>query len=385
MFERQGTNMTAREASPQLEALLNEFASRGIPGITAAVGTRRGLLWTGASGFANLETREPMHSEMLLGIGSITKTFVATVILQLVEEDRVRIDQTAADILGPSVSAIANAGRANIGQLLNHTSGIPSWEDDPQWIRAGRGDQLDASRVWGKRETLDYITHQPPLFPPGQKYSYSNTNYTLLGMIIEAITGVEAVCAIRARILEPLALKDIHFEGFESVSLNKLPRRYHWATSDFRRDAGVNVAFHEVLPQLIDASSSNLSTEWMAGGMVATARELVLYGAALRDGQLLNAQSMEFMTRWMPVQTDAQVGHNLFRKEYPGRPAAIGHNGAVLGFSATWYWLEGLDAVIAMIWNVGTVHSGQVPATILAADKILFTDGALQVARDASP
>ena len=74
----------------------------------------------------------------------------------------------------------------------------------------------------------------------------------------------------------------------------QLPHRYHWATPTFLEEAGVNATFSDVRPDLIDASGSNLSVEWTAGGMVSTARDLALYGTALRDGRLLNPESMAF-------------------------------------------------------------------------------------------
>jgi D-alanyl-D-alanine carboxypeptidase len=342
-----------------LQAFLDDGVSLGIPGISAAVATRDGVVWMGTAGAANVQTGEPVRADMLFGIGSITKTFLAVVTLQLVEEERVHFDDTAASVLGDVVWGIANAEHATIAQLLNHTSGVPSWEDDPNWIRDGRGALLDVDRMWGKSDTLAYIKGHPPVAAPGKTYNYSNTNYTLLGLIIEKVTGAAAVGEIRKRILKPLGLKDIYLEGFEPVPQDRLSHRYHWATPDFRRDAGVNKAFTELNPMLIDASRSNLSVEWTAGGMVATARDLALYGVALRDGELLTPQSMRFLTQWFPAGETIQVGHNVFREEYPDGFALIGHNGAVLGFSATLYWIEGADAVVAAMCNVGVTHSGE--------------------------
>ncbi len=84
---------------------------------------------------------------MLFGVGSITKTFAAVVILQLVEEGRLDLHATAASLLGVAVAGIPNADQATIAQLLNHTGGVPSWEDDPAWIHEGRGDRLDPGRI----------------------------------------------------------------------------------------------------------------------------------------------------------------------------------------------------------------------------------------------
>jgi CubicO group peptidase (beta-lactamase class C family) len=134
------------------------------------------------------------------------------------------------------------------------------------------------------------------------KFSYANTDFTLLGMVVEKVTGKEAVREIHRRILAPLGLKDIHLEGFEPVPQNRLPHRYHWAT------------------------------------------HLALYGVALRDGRLLKPQSMKFLTEWFPAGAGSKVRHNMFRHEYPGGLAIIGHYGDVLGFTGSLYWVEGTDA-----------------------------------------
>lgn len=350
-----------QDPATELQALLEEAVTEGIPGISAAIATRNGIVWRGVTGKADLQTGAPVRPDLLFGIGSITKTFIAVVILQLFEEGQLDLKATAASLLGAAVEGIPNTDKATIAQYLNHTSGLPSWEDDPAWIREGRGDLLDVSRIWDKTSTLPYITGHAPLANPGEKFSYANTNFTLLGMIIEEVTGNDVVDEIRRRILIPNGLKNIYLEGFEPVPGSQLPHRYHWATPAFRQNAGVNEAFPEVRPELIDVSSSNLSVEWTAGGMVATAQDLALYTVALRDGRLLRSQSMEFMTEWFPVEEGVQVGHNLYHIEYPDSLSIIGHNGDVLGFTGSMYWIEGVDAAVSVLCNVGAMHSGAVP------------------------
>ncbi len=368
------------EAASELQRLIDDGITIGIPGIAAAVATNEGVIWSGVAGVADLETGMPVRSDMLFGIGSITKTFVAVVVLQLAEEGRLDLGATAASLLGSAVDDIPNADEATIAQLLNHTGGVPSWEDDPEWISDGRGATLDPSRIWGKTETLPYIEGHEPLGAPGVAFSYANTNYTLLGMIIEQVTGEEAVDEIHRRILEPLGLADIHLEGFEPVPEVQLPRRYHWATANFREDAGVNLAFSEVSADLIDASGSNLSVEWTAGGMVASAQDLALYVVALRDGILLEQESMDFMLDWFPVGEGVQVGHNLFRRKYADSLAVIGHSGSVLGFTGSMYWVEGTDVVVAVVANVGTMHSGIVPGSAgSVAQARAFMDQAMRM------
>ncbi len=225
-------------AAAQLQALLDAGVAKGLPGISAAVANRTGVVWTGTAGMADLEAGTPVRPDMLFGIGSITKSFSTVVILQLAQEGRLDLHATAADILGDAVAGVPNADKATLLQLLNHTGGVPSWEDDPVWIREGRGSALDVKHIWGKDETLKYIKGHQPLAPPGEQYSYANTNFTLLGMVIEKVTGHTAVEEIHTRILNPLGLKDIRLEGFEPVPEERVPHRYHWDTDDLPEDGG---------------------------------------------------------------------------------------------------------------------------------------------------
>lgn len=189
-------------------------------------------------------------------------------------------------------------------------------------------------------------------------------------MLIEKITGNDAVTEIRRRILDPLRLSDIRLEGFEPVPNERIPRRYHRATPTFKEIAGVNPAFTEPRPGLIDATGSNLSVEWTAGGMIATACDLARYGAALRGGQLLNPESMKFLTEWYTIDDRSQVGHNVFRDTYPSGAALVGHDGNVLGFTGSLYWIEGVDVVVAVVANVGSMHSTSAGTGTAAADQV---------------
>lgn len=347
-----------------LQEQLDAAVSQGIPGIVAAIADSGGIRWTGSAGVAKLQTGEALRADHLFGLGSITKTFVAVVVHQLAEEGKLSLTQTPLDILGPdAVGDIPNASLATVAHLLNHTSGIPSWEDDPAWIRDGRGANTETGRIWGKTETLDYIRNSDALFTPGHYYSYANTNHTLLGMIIEQVTGNEATAEIRARVLNPIGAEDIYLEGFDEFSKTRTAPRYHHATEAFKRDAGVAADFPEIAPGIIDVSTSNLSVEWTAGGMVATLQDLVRYTLALRDGALLNEAAMARLYDWRPTLKPGDtgysslVGYGVFRYE-TSAGGWIGHGGDVLGYTANMHWHETEDLVVIVLANVGSMHSG---------------------------
>lgn len=349
-------------SGPTLRAALHEWRDGGFPSLSVAIGNTCGVVWTGVAGERNLESSDPATSTDLYGIGSITKTFVAVVVLQLAAEGVLDLIQPATHYARQLQNmGIANADTATLAQLMNHTSGIASWETDQRWIRDARGADLDPRRRWAPTDALAYIRGKPATAAPGVAYRYSNTNYTLLGLVIEAATGRPLTREIEERILIPLGLNSTFLEGYEAIPAERLPRRYHFGTGAFQEAAGVSPHFAESSQGLLDVSASSLAPEWAAGGIVMTADDLAAFALALRDGRLLAPEQLAFMQTWRPAEPGSEVGHGLFRLDRGNGLHTIGHGGAVLGFGAQMEWLEGGDAVIVSLANVGTIHSGETP------------------------
>jgi D-alanyl-D-alanine carboxypeptidase len=346
-----------------LHQLLASYAPTRLPGITICIG-RRDRKWAGAFGYSNLEESTPIQEFDAIGVGSITKTFVAVVAMQLVEAGQLDLDRVAQDYVGPNhFGDIANIESATIAQLMNHTSGIPSWEDDPQWIRDARGDQA-SPRIWSPTDSLEYIRGKRALFPAGSKYSYSNTNYTILGLIIEKIAGHPLWHEIARRVCAPLGLTNTFLDGFSKpAQVTHTANRYQYATPHFRATAGLSKFFRRIDANLVDVTQVNLSCEWAAGGILATAQDLVRFFAGLRSGNLLKTSSLKFMTTWKPTDIITQgnpfyVGHGLFRQKV-GEYWLIGHTGGVLGSTANVFWIEGTPTVYSVLSNVGIEDIGE--------------------------
>jgi D-alanyl-D-alanine carboxypeptidase len=333
-----------------LQVILEEGVAVGIPGLTAAIYNSRGKLWEFSAGCCNLENKTETAVSNLFGIGSITKAFLAVVILQLVDESRLKLSYTVRQFLNTEVIKDiknADAGTSTIEALLSHRSGIESWYDDPVWIANGRGRLLDPKKIWTRTEALEYITHPGSKTP--SRYSYSNTNYTLLGLIIEEITNDKAEAQIRKRILEPLNLNDTYLEGYQEPPYpDRVSSRYHWATKTFRETARICQAFSQPREDLVNATRSNISASWTAGCMISSSTSIAAFTIALRDGCLLSHTSMKVLQDWNPIGNAAELGHGAFRRESKfafGR--WIGHSGSVLGFSSTMWWKDGDEMKIA--------------------------------------
>ena len=345
--------------------------SMGIPGLSVAIGIGDRLFWTGTAGYSDISRQVPVNIHDRFGIGSITKTFVARVILQLVEEGRLDLNKTPMDYLNLDiVGRVPNTDKATLRELINHQSGIPTWEFQPDWIRKGRGEQMELGRVWGKTETLEYVAGQDvsAAFEPGERYSYSNTNYTILGLVIEAVTGNTVISEIRNRILEPLQLKDTYLESFEDIPGGYV-HHYHYATPDFKNAAGVHRGFTQIRPYLVESTPANLSPEWAAGGMVSSASDLVRWAQALRDGELLGpGMQKEVYTYYPPEKSQSTrmkyMQGVMWIDDFYQDHAVYGHSGGTLGFTALMYWFEDADITVVVLTNVGGMHSGLRPSPV---------------------
>ena len=347
----------------EINSLLQDAVTKG--GLSAAIGSIGAPVMTFCAGKADMVNDIPMQNEHILGIGSITKIFVAVVVFQLVEEGKLGLSDTIGSHLDPEVwHGIDDAETATITQLLSHTAGIDSWEDDPTWIIDGRGKALRPTHIWDKTETLDYIRRPKISAPSPGTWYYSNTNYTFLGLIIEKLTKSTAESEIRRRILLPLNMRNTYMEGFEPVNTEQATCRYHMATATFNHTAGIHPSFPIIQDGLIETTHSNLSVSWMAGGMMSTASDLLKLACALRDGELLKPSSMAAMQEWRPAGENREMGHGLFRMNILDKGTWIGHFGGVLGFTAGLWWQEDGDCAICVLGNVGTQHAGKVSSSV---------------------
>jgi D-alanyl-D-alanine carboxypeptidase len=206
-----------------LQKQLDLVVEAGIPGISAAIGSRGRVIWRGQAGSSDVTSNVDVSPKHLFGIGSITKVFASVVALQLHEEKLLSLSAKLGQYLDKAIlENTPNAGTATTASLLCHTSGITSW-GDPVWIRVGRGEDIDPLRSWGKSDTQDNIQHPSVLDSrkPG-KFAYSNTNFTLLGLVIQVITCSTAESEIGRWIVTPLKLTSTFLEGLKTFLRREL-------------------------------------------------------------------------------------------------------------------------------------------------------------------
>jgi D-alanyl-D-alanine carboxypeptidase len=300
--------------SPELQSALDDSVDPGgVPGVIAWVKDGAGRPSTGAAGVADLRAGRPIHPLDRFRIGSVTKSFVATVVLQLVAERRVSLEETVGRWL-PGV--LPYAGQITVRQVLNHTSGVPDYVSFTE-RELYHGNRF---RHWSPRELIGLIAGQEQLFAAGTAWSYSNTNYTLAGLIVERATRRSISEEIERRIIRPLRLHNTTFPIDFPFLLGRHARGY-----SIQYDEQMNPL--EDLP-LIDITAYNPSQAWANGNMVSDADDLTRFFRALLRGGLLPPGLLAQMKT--PV-LDSGYGLGLVITDSPCGPL-YGHDGVVPGF-----------------------------------------------------
>jgi D-alanyl-D-alanine carboxypeptidase len=320
----------------RIQRLLDNWRERAdVPAVTLAVVDASGSTFVAASGTAERGSDgAAVTADAQFRIASITKMFVATVVLQLAEEDRLDIDRPVADYL----PEFAHDPRITVRQLLNHTSGIPDYGRTKEF---NEGLIADRDRRWTTDEVLALVAAVRPDFDPGTDYLYSNTGYILLGQVIEAVTGSTWAVEVRRRILEPLQLTHTFAAGMEPVPGGVLP-----GYIDVDMDGDVENV------ETGNPWTSLETTEGAAGAMVSTAGDLATFAKALFGGRLLRSATLQEMVApgaHHPRNSNYGLGVVISRPDY--RLTTWGHGGFTLGFISVLWYLPQHDFVVTVLAN----------------------------------
>jgi D-alanyl-D-alanine carboxypeptidase len=266
---------------PVLQQIAAGLVAHGAPGALAVVRTSAGMHGA-AAGLASREHNVHLRLSDPFRIASITKSFVATVVLQLAAEGRLGLDDPVERWL-PGL--VPNGGAITLRELLSHTSGLFNYTENADF---NRDVTSDPGRVWAPRELVAFSSAQTPLFEPGTRWSYSNTDYIVLGLVVEAATGEPLEQQLRQRIIQPLHL--------ESTSLPS------GTAIDGRHAHGYIGRATVPLPPgtLLDLAGLSPTHLWAAGGMVSNANDVTLFYGRLLGGALLPTELAAAMRTLAP-------------------------------------------------------------------------------------
>jgi D-alanyl-D-alanine carboxypeptidase len=313
-------------AAARIDAAAAKTMAQGSPGMIIEVAKNSELLFSGTYGHADLEQKTPVTRDTVFKLASITKEFTAATILTLVEEGKLKFDDT----VGQHVPEFTAAANVKLYELLVQTSGIPDYAEDPAGAKT-------KSIAKTPEEMLAWIIELTPRleFQPGRKWAYSNSNYVLLGLIAERVTGQPLATLFRERLFKPAGMTSTAFDDPADV----VPNRAH----GYRRSK--------------DAPSGFRNAAWIsptipgpAGGLRGTAQDLLRWKSALFGGRILKPQSLKTIvapgvlldgrTTKFGMPEDWQKGLNsdygmgVFIRPTKGG-TRIGHSGDIDGFS-TW-------------------------------------------------
>ncbi len=293
-------------APPTLRSLLNTVAKAGSPGVVAVV--RDGsTTFHFVAGVANRKTRAPMQTDNRFRVGSITKSFVAALVLQLIGRGNLSFGDSVESLL-PGV--VPGGSQITVRQLLQHTTGLYDYVSDPQVFAPYLKGTL--GYVWTPHALLGVAFSHPPLFKPGTRWSYSNTNYILLGLIVQAVTGKTLGAELSRRIFRPLGLDATSFEAGRRVPAP--------AAHGYYLDR--------------DVTTLSGSWAWAAGAIVSTADDVAAFYRALFSGKVVPPALLRTMVSTVPTRSGPDgYGLGLLRLETPCGPA-FGHNGLVPGYAS---------------------------------------------------
>lgn len=264
----------------QFQRDLQAITATGVTGVLGEV-TLAGHRMIGAHGVADIVTRRPVNPYGYFRIGSTTKTLVSVVLLQLAEEGRISLEDSVEEWLPGMVSGNGYDGAAiTIRHLLQHTSGIHNYTETEQMT-----DQLGSVEGYYRtrfnsvtpEELVALGLSEPPDFPPGTGWHYSNTNFVLAGLIIERVTGRSWSQEVRTRILQPLGMR----HTFDPGTRPGLPHPHARGYQQFTEDG-----------PLVDTTLGNYSWAHAAGALISTAGDLGRFWRALERGELLGPVGM---------------------------------------------------------------------------------------------
>jgi CubicO group peptidase (beta-lactamase class C family) len=335
----------AGKVIPVIDSLARAFlADSSSPSVAIAVVRGGDTLAMRAWGKADLEQDVAATSGTVYRIGSVTKQFTAAAVMQLMEIGKVRLD----DSIGSYLPSLPRAWHpVTVRQLLNHTSGVPSYTDiGAAWRRR-----------WGEEMTPDTLVALtaglPMWFPPGTKWRYDNTGYVVLGMLIEKVTGRSWATEIEARFAKPLGL-DNTGNCLDEPVIPHRARGYEHAKGGWDNTAYLA-----------------MTQPYSAGALCSTIGDLTRWNRALHTGKVVSAASYELMTTPSGAAATGRLryGFGLGRDSIGGR-SVISHGGGINGFITFNVWIPSADLSITVLTN-----SGSAPADALGKQLVRVSLG----------
>ncbi|MFF1875361.1 serine hydrolase domain-containing protein [Streptomyces sp. CB03911] len=333
---------TSSALSPELVAKLDAavqqtMSQTGVPGVTVGIWLPGQGRYVKSFGVADKKTGAPMTEDLYVRIGSETKTFTATALLELVDEGLVGLD----DPISAYVSGVPNGENITIRNLAEMRSGLFPYSADPDFITAL---EADPTKPFTPEQLLAYGYKHPNLSGPGTQFLYNNSNYILLGLVVEKVSGTPLAEFIHERVTEPSGLEHTLFpKGAEFPSPHA-----HGYTDQTPTGATV------------DATDWNPSWGWAAGAMISTLDDLKRWAKIVATGELLSPETQAQRTKFLPTGLPG-AGYGLGLFDIQGW---IGHNGSLPGYESLTLYMPETGATLVVVLNTDVLTQGNEPSTL---------------------
>lgn len=318
-----------------------------MPGLAVGVWVPDRGSFVRAFGTSSLATGNPLRLDDHFRIASISKSFTAEAILRLADEHKLSL----SDRLGKFVPGIQNGDRITVAQLLDMTSGVYDYVNDPAVLRAYA---RDPRRSFSLGDVVSIIKRHKPLFAPGTDVVYDNSNYYLLGAIAEKVTHTSLGATIMSQILQPLRLRHTSYP-----TTPQLPAPFSRGYLDQP----------DFAPR--DVTLSNPAFAGGAGAMISTLADLKLWAKALATGSLLApaTHALQLKTRILSQSPKVTVSYGMGVTNING---FLGHDGAIFGYGSAMFYLPSRDATIVVLGNNNDLGQPKPLITAVALAAYLF-------------
>jgi D-alanyl-D-alanine carboxypeptidase len=323
-------NRSAAAEAPAWAAQLDQAVPAALkedklPGAIVGVWQDGKVVYLKAFGFADTKTGAPLRVDSHVRIGSLSKSFTVTALLQLVKDGKVSLD----DSIGKYVEGVPGGDSITLRQLASMRSGLGDYSDViTQELYKEPGKQ------WTPQEVLDITFRQPRRFDPGAKFDYNNANTVLLGRVVENVSGMPLDEYFKRRIIEPLGLANTSLPANAAMP-DPHPRGY----GDWNPKQVVE-----------DVTDWNPSWGWAAGGMISNAQDIAKWTRAMALGELVTPELQREREKAFPAPTEGGgAKYGLAYEIHPG--GWQGHNGRIPGFTTYPYYLPAEKLTVVLLLN----------------------------------
>ncbi|MFC3034745.1 serine hydrolase domain-containing protein [Pseudoalteromonas fenneropenaei] len=339
-------NLQAR--SSNFDTLLKCSNSSGAPGMAVRIEQSNSLVYTGAIGLADLNSKRKLQTDDIFQIGSVTKIFTAAAILKLSEQGTLSLQ----DKLGKFIPSINPDYKSlTIERVLSHTSGLPDYLDDPT-VTAVYDESASIDKV------IDTISNRNLISKSGEKYSYSNLGYVILGKIIEVASGVSYHEYLDRAFFKPLNMQNtfVMTKGTELDQVKGYTNSSHSPNTYIKPEYSTERKWH------VDRS-------WIAaaGAVASTLEDMALWQTALKSGKVISKDNYLLMHKQAILDNRDKVKYGYGVDIYPvSGLVSYGHQGMVPGFFAWHVYFPTADLTATAFTNIDTKHPGPVLLNMIA-------------------